>query len=112
MFCIYFALSSILYSILCLNPHIRKENDTNTNLFYFKDIAESFENHDEFFTSIEKLINNKSKLQFQISEQIFQNSKIANNKYKNVKKAVYMFGFVILCLSFTIFIILFNGGIT
>lgn len=103
---IYFIFATILFSISCLYPKMDKKYRNGLNLLYYKDIAENFNSSDEYLKSSEKMFNNDLELKNQIAKEIFENSTIANNKYKKVKSAIYSFGIAITSTFLSILIIL------
>ena len=92
---------SIYFAIKCFMP--RLELKFNKNVFFFGDAARSYGNIEEYTKELLRVYLNEEELFKQLSEQIFIESKIIDEKFKNVKKSIKY-----LALSF-IFVILLLG---
>ncbi|MFT6699491.1 MAG: hypothetical protein ACJAVD_000990 [Porticoccaceae bacterium] len=78
--------SSILFCVRCFLPKI--EGHYKKNMFFFKDIISKFGNIDQFSQSFFEISTDENQLFKQLGEQIFIISKIADWKFKNVKRAI------------------------
>jgi hypothetical protein len=77
---------SIFFCIRCFIPKI--EGNYSKNMFFFKDIISHFGPIKEFSKSFFKMSINEDELFLQLGEQVFIVSKIADWKFKNVKRAI------------------------
>jgi cell division protein FtsL len=76
-------VASIIFIIYAVFPRL-KNKSTNKSLFYFSNISEM--KIIDFLEDMENLTEEKAKKQ--IIEQIHANSKIANQKMKNIEKSI------------------------
>ena len=95
------ATISIYFAIKCFMP--RLELKFKKNVFFFRDAARSYGNIEEYTKELLKVYLNEEELFKQLSEQIYIESKIIDEKFKNVQKSIkYLavsFIFVILLLG-------------
>ena len=93
---------SIYFSVKCFMP--RLELKFNKNVFFFRDAARSYGDVDQFTEELLKVFLNEEELFKQLSEQIYIESKIIDEKFKNVQKSIkflaFSFIFVVLILGF------------
>ena len=92
---------SIYFAIKCFMP--RLEVKFKKNVFFFGDAARSFGDIEEYTKELLKVYLNEEELFKQLSEQIYIESKIIDEKFNNVKKSIkYLavsFIFVVLLLG-------------
>ena len=81
----------------------RLELKFKKNVFFFRDAARSFGNIEEYTKELLKVCLEEEELFKQLSEQIYIESKIIDEKFKNVQKSIKY-----LALSF-IFVVLLLG---
>ncbi len=79
-------MASIFYCVRCFIPRI--EGNYEKNMFFFKDIITKFGDVNQFSTSFFEMSTDENQLFKQLGEQIFVISKIADWKFKNVKRAI------------------------
>ncbi len=77
---------SIYFCIRCFIPKI--EEDYDDNIFFFGDVITKFGNIKEFSRTFYNISLDEKQLFEQLGEQIFIISKIADWKFKNVKRAI------------------------
>jgi len=91
---------SIYFSIKCFMPRLELKFDKN--IFFFRDAARSYGGIDEFTKELLKVYLNEEELFKQLGEQIYIESKIIDEKFKNVQKSIkflaFSFIFVVLLL--------------
>ncbi len=86
---------SAYYAFKALNPDTKpRESDS---LIFFRNIAGKFKTSKDYEQKIKKVFNDKDRITNQLSEQIWINSRIARQKYKNVTKALYYLIGVLIC---------------
>jgi hypothetical protein len=90
---------SIFFCIRCFMPKI--EGNYEKNMFFFKDIISKFGDINQFTHSFFEISTDENKLFKQLGEQIFIISKIADWKFKNVKRAISLLASSI-CVLFLI----------
>jgi hypothetical protein len=78
--------ASIFFCVRCFIPKI--EGNYEKNMFFFKDIISKFGTVNEFSKSFFEMSTDENQLFKQLGEQIFIISKIADWKFKNVKRAI------------------------
>ena len=78
--------ASIYYSIRCFMPRI--ENDYDKSIFFFGDVISSYGDIREFSKTFYEISLDADQLFPQLGQQIYINSKIAEVKFKNIKKSV------------------------
>lgn len=87
---LFFVIVYITMIILCLFFSIKSINAKIYNIYknklFFGNIATSYESAEKYHKDITKMT--QKKLQFDINEQIYINSKICTKKFKNYKKAL------------------------
>jgi hypothetical protein len=101
-------LISIYYCFKCFRPQIESKYDKN--VFFFKDAVHAFGNVKEFSKKLVDVYGDQKDFYKQLSEQIHAESKIINEKFKSVQKAILFFALsflfiVIGCLIYAISII-------
>ncbi len=79
------SLISITFAFLCVNPALKNVNPTSIIYFghIYKDLTQA-----DYKTRAQTIIDDEDKLTDQITEQIHIISKIAWNKYRNVKTKI------------------------
>ncbi len=90
---------SIFYSIKCFMPRI--EASYEKNVFFFGDVIRAFGDIKSFSKTFYEISVDEDKIFDQLGQQIYINSKIANEKFKNVNSSLKF-----LALSLLVFIIL------
>ncbi len=90
------AVISIYYSIRCFMPRIESKYDKN--IFFFGDVISKFGDIKQFSRTFFEISLDEEKLFDQLGQQIFINAKIANEKFKNVQKALKFLAFQFLLL--------------
>jgi hypothetical protein len=78
--------ASIFFCVRCFIPKI--EGNYGKNMFFFKDIISKFGNIKQFAHIFFKKSCDENELFEQLGEQIFIISKIADWKFRNVKRAI------------------------
>ena len=80
----------------------RLELKFNKNVFFFRDAARSYGGIEQYTKELLKVYLNEEELFRQLSEQIYIESKIIDEKFKNVQKSIkflaFSFIFVVLLL--------------
>jgi hypothetical protein len=94
-----FVVISIFFSIRCFIPQIELKYDKN--VFFFRDAALKFGTIEEYTSKLISVCSDENELYKQLSEQIHIESKIIDEKFKNVRKAIKF-----LAASFMIIILL------
>ena len=94
------SLASIIYSFLVINPRLK--NDNPTSLIYFGHIQEKFKTYTDYFQSAKVILNDKDKLDEQLSEQIHINSKVAWKKFTFITISLRYFFASIILFSLTL----------
>lgn len=91
--------TSIFFCIRCFIPRI--EGNFSKNMFFFQDVISKFGDIKEFSKSFLTMSKDEDALFGQLGEQIFIISKIADWKFKNVKRAISLLaiGLIILFLT-------------
>jgi len=79
-------LISIYYSVRCFMPRIEAKYDKS--IFFFGDVISSFGNIREFSKTFYEVSLDEDQLFPQLGQQIFINSKIADVKFKNIKRSM------------------------
>ena len=77
---------SIYFSFRCFMPRI--ESNYEKNVFFFGDIISSFGDIKSYSRTLYEISTDELKLFEQLGEQIFINSKIASEKFKNVNHSL------------------------
>ena len=98
-------LTSIFYCFKCFRPQIESKYDKN--VFFFKDAVYAFGGVEEFSKKLISVYGNQREFFKQLSEQIHAESKIINQKFKSVQKAILFFALsflfiVISCLAYAV----------
>ncbi|MBT8288355.1 MAG: hypothetical protein HKN00_08955 [Flavobacteriaceae bacterium] len=83
---ILFVLISIFFAVKCFIP--RMELNYDTNVFFFGDAINEFENEKSFSEAFMKVCGDEEQLYEQLSEQIHVESKIINYKFRYVKRSI------------------------
>jgi len=92
---------SLYFALKCFIPQL--EGKFNKNVFFFRDAAHNYGSIDEFTIKLIKVCDDEEELFKQLGEQIFIESKIIDEKFKNVQRSIKFLG-----LSF-IFVVLLIG---
>jgi len=80
-------VASIYYSIRCFMP--RMETSYGKNLFFFKDIISKYGTIKEFSKKFYHTSLDEVELFDQLGQQIYINSKIADNKFRSVNRSIH-----------------------
>lgn len=80
------ATLSVFYCVRCFIPKMEASYDDN--VFFFGDVITKFGSIKDFAKTFYEISLDKDRLFLQMGEQIFILSKIANWKFKNVKKSI------------------------
>lgn len=95
---IVFALLSILFAFLCINPRLK--NNNAKSIIYFGHIQKKFPTYNDYHSTAEEILSKNNKYTSELAEQVHTNSIIAWNKFSNVTWCIrFLFG----CLIFLIF---------
>jgi hypothetical protein len=84
--CFICVVVSIFYSIRCFMPRIETKYDKS--IFFFGDVTSSFGDIREFSKIFYEVSIDEDRLFAQLGQQIFINSKIAEIKFKNIKRSM------------------------
>ena len=99
---ILLVLISIFYCFKCFHPKMELKNEAN--VFFFRDASKKFGTIKEYAHKLIKVCETEEEIIDQLSQQIFVESKIVNQKFISVQKAIKSFAlsfiFVILILVF------------
>ncbi len=100
-----FILISIFYCFKCFKPRIELKYDKN--VFFFKDAVHSFGSIEEYSKRLRDVMVDQDQLYNQLSQQIHVESKIIDQKFRSVQKAIMYFGisFVIALVAIAIWVI-------
>ena len=98
-------LVSIYFCFKCFRPRIELKYDKN--VFFFRNAAGDFGDSKEYSKKLIEVCKNEDQLFKQLSEQIHVESKIIDEKFKNVNKSIQFFAisFVFIVLILTISLI-------
>lgn len=77
---------SIFFSIRCFMPRI--EGKFDDNVFFFRDVITKYGDVRAFSKTFYNLSLNQEELFYQLGQQIYINSKIANAKFKAVNRSI------------------------
>jgi hypothetical protein len=99
VFWIISVLISIYYCFRCFKPQIEVKYDKN--VFFFSNAVHEFGDIKEYTKTLIEICGSEEELYSQLSEQIFIECKIIDEKFKSVNKAIKFFG-----LSFIFIIIM------
>ena len=95
-------LISIYYTFKCFKPQMELKYDKN--VFFFKDAVYSFGNAKKYTKKLMEVCGSEKEICEQLGEQIHVESKIIDQKFLCVNKAIKFFGlsiiFVLLTLAF------------
>jgi hypothetical protein len=80
------AVVSMYFSIRCFMPRIESKYDRN--IFFFGDVISKFGDIKEFSKTFFDISVDEDQLFDQLGQQIFINAKIADQKFRNVQKAL------------------------
>jgi len=97
---IFSVLISIFFCFKCFKPRLETKYDKN--VFFFRNAVNDFGNIEEYTKKIIEVIGSEDKLHKQLSEQIYVESKIIDQKFKSVNKSIQFFG-----ISFLFLVIIF-----
>ncbi|WP_406693149.1 DUF5706 domain-containing protein [Saccharopolyspora sp. ID03-671] len=86
--------TSILFALRVFIP--RLSNDRPRSLLYFGTIARRFTDPSEFVTEYRKLLNDATKFEKALAEQVWTTSHIARRKFRNVSPAIWLLGFALI----------------
>jgi len=99
---------SLYFALKCFIP--RLEVNFDKNVFFFIDAAHKYGSIDEFTKKLIKVCDDQEELFKQLGEQIFIESMIIDEKFKNVQRSIKFLGlsfvFVVLLLGFWLFSII------
>jgi len=102
-------LISIYYCFKCFKPQIEVEYEPN--VFFFRDAVFAFGSVEEYTKRLMEICSSKDEMFVQLSHQIHIESKIIDEKFKSVHKAIKYFGlsliFVVASVGFWIFTLTF-----
>ncbi len=98
-------LVSIYFCFKCFRPRIELKYDKN--VFFFRNAVSDFGDSKEFSKKLIEVCKNEEQLFKQLSEQIHVESKIIDQKFRNVNKSIQFFAisFVVIILILTISLI-------
>ena len=102
IFGIITGILSIFYCVYCLFPNT---GNNKPSIFFFGHISKNYSNVEDYKKDFQKIISLNPMLNLQISEQIWEVSRIALNKYERVKWAMIFLGFTIVFLIIPILIL-------
>ncbi len=105
-FCwIFLVLVSIFYCFKCFHPKMELKNEEN--VFFFRDAANKFGNIKQYAQKLMSICETEEEIINQLSQQIFVESKIVNQKFISVQKAIKSFAlsFVFVILILVIWIV-------
>ena len=98
---------SVYYSVRCFMPRIEDKYDKN--ILFFGDVISSFGDIRQFSKTFFKVSLDEDQLFAQLGQQIYINSKIASQKFKNINKSLkYLAIGLALILVLTIYYVLYN----
>ena len=99
------AMASMFFCFLALNPVLK--NDDPTSIVYFGHIKEQFKSSDEYFKHTQNVLqddDHEDIMLKNISNQVYQTSKITWNKFKQVSWGIRCFAGVLVMLILEIII--------
>ena len=105
-FCwIILVIISIFYCFKCFHPKMELKNEEN--VFFFRDAAYKFGDIKQYAKKLTQVCETEEEIIDQLSQQIFVESKIVNQKFKSVQKAIKSFAlsFVLVVLILVFWII-------
>lgn len=82
---------SIYYCVRCFMPKIEAKYDKN--IFFFKDVISKFGSIKEFSNTFYNISLDENQLFDHLGQQIYINSKIADNKFKYINHALHFLGY-------------------
>jgi len=93
-------LISIYFCFKCFRPRIELKYDKN--VFFFRNVVDEFSDSKEYSKKLIEVCSDEDQLFKQLSEQIHVESKIIDQKFRNVNKSIRFFAisfvFIILML--------------
>ncbi|TXE20056.1 ABC transporter ATP-binding protein [Psychroserpens burtonensis] len=92
-------VASIFFCVRCFIPRI--EGKFSKNMFFFKDVISKFGDIKEFSKTFLAMSKDEEALFGQLGEQIFIISKIADWKFRNVKRAISFLAIGLIILFIT-----------
>tara|TARA_R110000787_G_scaffold60220_14_gene136643 strand:+ start:192 stop:704 length:513 start_codon:yes stop_codon:yes gene_type:complete len=101
---IIMVLISIFYCFKCFHPKMELKNEEN--VFFFRDAALKYGNIKQYAQKLTQVCETEEEIINQLSQQIFVESKIVNQKFISVQKAIKSFA---ISFIFVIFILVFWG---
>lgn len=94
-----FVAISIFFCFKCFKPFMELSYDRN--VFFFGDAANNFENTESYTKELMNACGSEKELYKLLSEQIHAESKIINEKFKNVRKSITFFAISFLFMILT-----------
>ena len=94
--CFVCVVVSVFYSVRCFMPRLETKYDKN--IFFFGDVTSSFGNIREFSKTFYEVSIDEDRLFSQLGQQIFINSKIADVKFKNIKRSMQFLALALLLI--------------
>jgi hypothetical protein len=82
-----FGFISIYFCLICLAP--RFNSGERYSLLFFRDIAQEFSTFDEYEQKINDVFSDNLQSKHQITQQVWANSKVANEKFIAINKAIF-----------------------
>lgn len=98
-------LLSVYFTVRCLNPTL--DVGEADSLIYFAHISKKFKTSHEYSKEVNKIFNEDSKIEEQINDQIWANSKVAWKKYTAVVWATRLSFILALLIIITVVIVVF-----
>jgi len=101
-------LVSIFFCFKCFRPRIELKYDKN--VFFFRNAVNNFGDINEYTKKLIEVVGSEKELYKQLSEQIHVESKIIDQKFKNVNKSIQYFGisFIFIISILTVSIVSLN----
>ena len=88
--CVLSSIISVFYAIKCIFPRLKSTNSGKSKL-YFKCIANNYEEED-FIKEYYECIEEREEAIKEIANQIWNNAKIADDKFRDINNSVISFG--------------------
>jgi len=83
------SITSIVFAFLCINPDLKNEN--LNSMIYFRHISKQHSEFKAYKTYAQSILDNEDHFTDQITEQIFQNSRLALKKFNHVTWSLRFF---------------------
>ncbi len=80
---------SMSFCIRCLTPRLKVK--VPSSLIFFAHVAKNFENPDDYEKSVKETFKDEEQMITQIANQVWANSKVAQQKYNNVVCSIRFF---------------------